>query len=240
MITDPQIFVIYEPGMYGTFICSLFTEHELYKGVRSDRKFRGNEYPFNAHKSGYKDNLQNFHNHFHSIPLYQKNQNELLDFFQPLDGAGLGVHRLASYYFTRIDFARYFKNFVRIIVKIDATRVNSYLERWDQTVLHEYKGQWWMKNFSKKDLNKVPKWFLQKMSQNEKRKWLQEHTDFLNNDYVINTKHDIEFNPDTISNETLLKGMTDAVCSLLSIGNFELPSKEIKNFIEKNRKFLYY
>ena len=96
-----------------------------------------------------------------------------------------------------------------------------------------------MKNFSKKDLNKVPKWFLQKMSQNEKRKWLHKHLDFLNNNNIIDAKHDIEFNPDTISNETLLKGMTDAVCSLLSIENFELP-KEIESFIEKNRKFLYY
>lgn len=237
MIVDPQIFIIFEPGMYGTFLSNLFTEHKLYKGSRSDRTYLGDEFIINAHRSGYKDNLRNFHTHPDSTVLCQKNHNELLEFFQTLNGAGLGIHRLASYYFTNIDFARYFKNFVRIIVKPNAERLEVYLERFHETTPLNYEMQWWAKNFAKKDFSQVPEWFIQKMSKNEKRKYLQEHTDFLNN-YIIDTKHDIEFDPDNIDDETSLKGMIDAVCSSLKIENFELPLKEIKSFIEKNKKFL--
>jgi hypothetical protein len=240
MIVDPQIFIIFEPGMYGTFLCSLFTEHKLYKGSRSDRKYIGNEFIFNAHGSGYKDNLRQFHTHEDSVSLCQKNHTELLQFFQKLNGAGLGVHRLSSYYFTKIDFARYFKKFARIIVKPNAERLEAYTERHSQTTASTHMSQWWAtENFAGKDLTKVPDWFIQEMEKKELRKYLQVHTDFLNHNFTIDTKHDIEFDPDGIIDQDSLKGMVDSVCSLLEIENFELPFKEILTFTEKNKKFLY-
>ena len=71
--------------MFGTFICSLFMKQELWEGVKLDTTFPGDEHHINAHGSGYKDVLAKFHSTVDMKSLVEKNHNELIKFFEPLD-----------------------------------------------------------------------------------------------------------------------------------------------------------
>jgi hypothetical protein len=238
MIRNPHVFVIYEPGMFGTFFCSLFMHHKLWQGPKIGKQFNIDENDVTAHKSGYVDCLKNFHGHNHSLQLTSKKRHELMDFFNPIKNVEFGVHRLSSYYFTGIKFEDYFKNFVKIIIKPDPNQIYRYAERMEDTVYVDYNKQWWTKNMSKKDWSKIPPWFIKKMSVKEKTKYLQQHTNFLETSYTYNPKTDLMFDPNNITDMVKLQGMIDATCLLLGIDKFKLPEKKIKIFLDKNRNYL--
>ena len=237
MIQNPHVFVIYEPGMFGTLICNLFMHHKLWQGTKPAKKQNPDDGDLTAHH-GYVDCLKNFHGYNDSIQLSHKTLHELEDFFKTIENVIFGVHRLSSYYFTKIKLEEHFKNFVRIIIKPDLNQIDRFGERMDDVLHIDYHNQWWMKNVAKKDLSKIPPWFIKKMSVKEKIKYLQRHVNFLETNYTVNPKTDIVFNPSDITNPTLLQHMIDDTCSLLDIDKFTLPVKEIENHVNLNRNYL--
>ena len=238
MIHNPQIFVIFEVGMFGTFICSLFMKQKLWEGNQLDLTFPGDQLYINAHRSGYKDTLHHFHTYAHSVSLMEKNHKELVDFFKPLHTIKLGVHRLCSYNFLKINFKKYFSRFVIILVKPHPNRLDVYGERFDRATPADYHTQWWAKNFKKKDLKKLPKFFLETMSIKEKQKYVKNKTEWLDNFDGIDQKKTIVFDPDHIMDSDLLQKMTGQVCNSLEIENFQIPYDKIQSFVDKNQKYL--
>lgn len=224
--------------MFGTFLCSLFMKQKLWSGNNLDLEFLGDQRYINAHRSGYKDTLQYFHTYAHSLSLMEKNHNELVNFFKPLHTIKLGVHRLASYNFLKINFKKYFSRFVVILVKPLPNRLDVYGERLYRSTPTDYHTQWWAKNLKKKDFNKLPKFFLEKMSIKEKQKYIKNHTEWLNNFDDIDQKKTIVFDPDHIMDSNLLQKMTDQVCNSLEIDNFQVPFDKIQRFVDKNKKYL--
>ncbi len=225
--------------MFGTFICSLFMKQKLWEGVKLDTTFPGDEHHINAHGSGYKDVLAKFHSTVDMKSLVEKNHNDLIKFFEPLDKIKLGIHRLANYNFLNINFQKYFSNFVIVLVRPRQERLDVYGERLDKSLPPDYHTQWWAKNFKKKDLNKVPKFFLEKMSIKEKQKYIKNNTDLLDKNSKIDEENTIVFDPDNISDPTLLQQMTDNVCDSIGIEKFKISFDEIQGFIDKNKKYLY-
>ena len=225
--------------MFGTFICSLFMKNKLCRGNNLNLTFPGDQDNINAHRSGYNDTLDNFHDDTHSLSLLEKTNDELIDFFEPLQSVNLGIHRLATYKFLKFNFKKYFSRFVIVLVKPDLDRLDIYGERFDKSTGHpNYQSQWWAKNLKKKDFNDVPKFFLEKMSIKEKQKFIKSQRDWLDNFIEIDQKNTIVFNPDDIVDPNLLQQMIDRVCKSIEIENFKIRFDEIKEFIGRNRKYL--
>ena len=203
-----------------------------------DSELKGDQYNINAHRSAYNDTLHNFHNDTDSLSLLEKNNDELINFFKPLQSVNLGIHRLATYKFLKINFKKYFSRFVIVLVKPDVDRLDIYGKRFDKATQPNYQSQWWTKNFKKKDLNKIPKFFLEEMSIKEKQKFIKSQTDWLNNFIEIDQNNTIVFNPDDIVDPNLLQQMIDRVCNSIGIENFKIRLDEIKKFITRNKMYL--
>jgi len=238
VINNPQILVVYEPGMYGTFLCSLFMMQKLWGGADLDQEFPPSPMSsVNAHHSGYRDKLSNFHTNHHIEILLEKNHDELKKFFLPLQAIKLGVHRLASYNFLKLDYKKYFNNFTILLIKPKTHRLGAYIQRMEESTTNDYETQWWYKNFRKKDLGKMPKWFLEKLSMKEKQKYMEKHVNMVNN-YLDNDQQNIiVFDPDQIAGPNLLQEMADKVCGSLGIDNFKIPSDKVKKFVDRNSKY---
>ena len=213
-------------------------KQKLWSGSNLDTTFPGDQKYINAHKSGYKDILEHFHSYTDSVNLSKKNCNELINFFKPLETTQLGVHNLATYKWLEVDFEKYFSNFVIVLIKPNPTKLDVYGERLDRATRQNYHLQWWAKNLKKKGFDKVPKFFLEKMSIKEKQKWVKNHTDWLDKSDKINEKNTIVFDPDDIVDPNLLQQMIDRVCDSIGVENFTIRFDEIKVFIEKNKKYL--
>jgi len=231
MIKQAQIFVIYEPSMYGTFVSNLFLKNKF------DLEFTSDKHGFNAHKSAYKDRLKNFHKHTDALNFLKKNNLEKKLFFKTLEQNNYSVHRLASYAFNTIEFDKFFKNYVKIICVPKPDRLGKYAERFAKSTAKKYKTQYWAKNFKKKDLNKVPDYFLIGMTIKERKKYLLEHSKYLKN-YKYNQKHDIVFDPDHIIDFGKLQKFVNSVMVKLNLEPVKLPAKQISKFVSKNKKFL--
>jgi len=238
VINNPQILVIYEPGMFGTFFCSLFMKQKLWTGAKLNQDFHGDYQNINAHNSGYRCTIQNFHQNNDSESLLEKSHDELIDFFRPLQTIKLGVHRLASYNFIKLDYKKYFNNFTILLIKPKAHRVDMYTKRMEHSTFNDYHTQWWWKNLKGNDLGKVPKWFLEKLSIKEKQKYMKTHIDMLNDHMDIDQQNLIIFDPDNISDPILLQDTTDKVCNSLNIDTFKIPFDGVQKFIEKNNRYL--
>jgi hypothetical protein len=213
-------------------------KQKLWSGSNLDTTFPGDQQYINAHNSGYTSILDNFHSYDDSVKLSKKNHNDLIDFFKPLHLTKLGIHRLASYNFIKVDFKKYFSNFIVVLIKPDQHRLDVYGERFDRSTLAEYHTQWWAKNLKKKNFNEIPKFFLEKMSIKEKQKYIKNHIGLLDNFIEIDQKNTIVFDPDDIVDPNLLQQMIDRVCDSIGIENFEIRFDEIKEFIRKNKKYL--
>jgi len=237
MINTPQIFIIYEPGMYGTFLCNIFMYHNFLSNNNLTREFESDNNGFNAHKAEYKDRLKKFHTHAHLIELLKKNKDELSVFFEPLEVHNLSIHRLSSYFFTKIDYKNFFTNFVRILILPEENRIDNYAKRMFLTTNKTYETEYWIKNLKNKDLKTIPNFFLEKMSIKEKKKYLKEHMDIVLKDYKIDQTHDLILNPDDIRNKNDLTKLINDTCKILNIEKFELPYNQIKNFLDKNKQF---
>ena len=77
------------------------------------------------------------------------------------------------------------------------------------------------------------------MSIKEKQKYIKSHISLLDNFNKIDQKKKIVFDPDNISDPTLLQQMTDNVCDSIGIEKFEISFNELQGFIDKNGKYLY-
>ena len=238
MITSPQIFIIYEPGMFGTFLANLFTHHKSLSNNNLTDKFYNDENKFNAHGASYKDFLKNFHEHRDFEKLSKKNNLELINFFQPTKNQNLCIHRLCSYSFANIPFEKVFTNFVKIILVSKEDRLDNYAKRMFFSTSKRYESQYWYKNFKKKNLATVPNNFLEKIGIKEYLKYLKKKRELLLNDYTINEKYDLLFDPDNCKNYEELTLLINIVCKKLNIENFNLPINKIKNFLDKNKEFL--
>jgi len=236
MIKTPQIFVIYEPGMYGTFLCNLFVDHPLYNDKLVSKQVETTEGAITAHRFGYVDIIKDFHNQEDIINLLKKKPIDLYTFFQPLDNCGLGVSRLASYYAVRIDFQKHFDKFVRIIVKPKKNHISVYAKRMSVTSRPDPAGQYWARAFSKKNWADIPNWFIDGMILKECEKYLWAHTEFLDSTYTLDPKRDIVFNPNDISNKKALEQMIGMACDLLEIEHSHPDFERLKPLMEKNKK----
>ncbi len=237
MINNPQIFVIFEPGMFGTFFCSLFMKQKLWSGGKLNGDFDGDDQYVNAHKSGYQCMLRNFHENAHYESLLEKSHDELIDFFSPLQTVKLGVHRLASYSFINLDFKKYFNNFAILLIKPRTRRIDAYGKRMEDATVKDFQTQWWWKNLKRKDLGNIPPWFFEKLSVKEKRKYLMTQSDMLDKNLILPKKNIISFDPDDITDPDLVQETTDRVCNSLNIDTFEIPFDSVQKFIEKNNRY---
>lgn len=238
LIKNPQIFVIYEPGMFGSFLCSLLIDHPLYNSQRLDKNISTAVDDITAHTFGYLDIIKNFHDHDDITNLLKKDSNALHKFFQPLATHGLGVNRLVTYHSIKINLQDHFKNFIRIIVRPKKNRIHDYAKRMTVTVKPDHTAQYWARHFSKKNWADVPKWWIDAMVLKECEKYIGAHTDFLDSTHAFDPKRDIMFDPDNITNKTALEKMISTACDMLEIENFNPSFKNLKHFAQKNKKFL--
>lgn len=236
MIISPQIFVIYEPGLFGTFLTKLFSYHNFF--IKEDRQaeFESDDNGFNAHGSGYLDRLKNFHDHKDFERLSKEREIQLLDFFQPLADYDLSVHRLSSYFFTKIHYEKFFSKFVRIIILPKEHRLPIYAERMYHAQNKTFETEYWYKNI-KKNIENVPYFFKQQMSIKEKIKYLTERRNMLLKDYTIDEKCDLIFDPDDLVDVFKLQKLVDDALKILNLESFNLPNDKITKFIDKNKKF---
>ena len=238
MIIKPQIFIIYEPGMYGTFFANLFAKHKFLSKEYTIKEFISDNHNYNAHRSGYKDRLEKFHRPEEINNLLKKNENDLKLFFTNLNSYELSVHRLSSYFSVKIDFKKFFSNYVRIILIPKKTRIKNYAERMFFSTEKTYELEYWAKNLKKKKLEEVPEYFLTGMSIKEKEKYLKDHLTVFYQHYKNTESQDIIFDPDDIVYQHKLKKLIDDACKILNIESIELPDNEIKKFININKQFL--
>jgi len=231
-INSSQIFVIYEPAMFGTFICNLLLQNKKTNKLLSDSQ------GYNAHKSEYKDRLKNFHNHRDAMALSGKNDLEKINFFKSLSKYNYSVHRLCSYAFLQLNFDKFFNNYVKIIIRPKTSKLMMYAERFVQTTKdNDYRKQFWAKNFRNKNIDTVPLYFTHGMAVKECKKYLQEHSKYLKN-YNANKVNDIFFDPDNIANFDMLQNLIKNAMSKVNLQPNKLPLKEVKQFIQINKKFL--
>ena len=227
MITNPQIFIIFEKGQFGTFLASLYMHHSSYT-ANDVSGFDSNTIGLNAHKSGYADHLEHFHNHKDALNLLSMDTDQQIKFFSPLQvEKGLAIHRLASYSFSRIDFKKYFSNYAVIFVVPKISRILNYASRWHHSTEKIYDNQWWYKNFKNKNLEDVPEYFLEKMSIKEKEKWLTKQIKILQ-ERSIDSTHEIVVDPDDLVDQQKLKNVTTSTCKILGVDDFDLPVQDIK------------
>ena len=237
MINNPTIFIIYEKGQFGTFLSSLFMHHPTYTS-REVVGLDSNTIGFNAHRSGYEDHIEHFHNHQDADRLLAMDSDQQINFFAQLEKVkGLAIHRLAGWNWSNIDFKKYFSNYavVYVVPKID--RIPNYASRWFHSTATTYHEEWWYKNFKNKNIDSVPQYFLEKMSTREKEKWLIKEIKTMQNK-TIDGAHEIVVDPDDLADHQILKNVTTGACKILGIEDFDLPMQDIKTFLEKNKKFL--
>ena len=237
MINTPQIFIIYEPGMFGTFLTKIFSYHNFFTKEDKEAEFESDENGFNAHVGGYKDRLENFHAHKDYKRLSKEKEIQLVNFFQPLANYDLSVHRLSSYFFTKINYAKFFSTFVKIIIMPKENRLATYAERMYHSTQETFETEYWYKNI-KKDINDIPDFFKQQMSIKEKLKYLTEHRNMLVKDYTIDQKCDLIFDPDDIFDIDKLQELINSTCKILNIETFTIPNYKIEKFLDKNKIFV--
>ena len=116
VINTHQIFIVYWPGMFGYMLASLLTNWK--------KKLIGTK--GNAHSSGFKQLIKNFHDVHHANTVLQIDEKQRIDFFQPLKYIldRKCVHALSSYKFLQIPFDRYFKSFT--VVTLVPEHENTY------------------------------------------------------------------------------------------------------------------
>ena len=113
-----------------------------------------------------------------------------------------------------------------------------YAERFVQTTNdNDYRKQFWAKNFKNKNIDTVPLYFTHGMAVKEYKKYLEEHLKYLKN-YNANKVNDIFFDPDNIANFDMLENLIKNTMSKVNLQPNKLPLKEIKQFIQINKRFL--
>ena len=228
MITDPQIFIIYEPGMFGTFMCNMFLSdsHKDLK-LKSDHNSK-----YNAHNSLYKDTLDNFHN---DIDYEELKNKDLTLFFSSLENKGLSVHRLCTWEYLNLKYSRYFSNYVIGLISADESNLDRWafrsLEAAGQTPANWPNTEWWHRNV--KDLDKVPEYFKKAMGLKERQKHLKNQYESLKN-MDLNNDRIIKFDVDKLTVGNIQKFCNDC-CDAVGVPNTNIAIDQANGFLEKNK-----
>jgi len=233
MIKTPQIFIIYEPGMFGTFLTKLFSHHKIMSNENLMLGFDSDHNGFNAHKA-YIGRLNFFHTYsdFEALP---KKEKELVNFFKPLEHHQLSIHRLSSYFFAKIHYEKFFTNFIRIILLPKKNRLDNYAERMFYAT-NMWETEYWYKNI-KKDINDLPVFFKEQMSIKERKKYLTIRYNMLLTECTINQKNNLVFDPDDVNDIVKLQELVDDAFKMLNLESVDLPNDKITKFIDKNKQF---
>ena len=221
--------------MFGTFLTKLLSHHTIMSNENLMLEFDSDKNGFNAHK-GIVNRLNNFHNYadFEALP---KKETELVEFFKTLEHHQLSVHRLASYFFTKINYEIFFTNFVRIIVLPKKNRLDNYAERMYHATRKQYETEYWYKNI-KKDIKNVPEFFKEQMSIKERKKYLTVRHNMLLTEYTVNQKHNLVFDPDDVTDIVKLQKLVDDAFKMLNLESVDLPLDKITKFVDNNKQFL--
>ena len=232
MIKDPQIFIVYEPGMMGTFFCNLLLFQEtLINDHSRNLKWAGDEHSeYNAHGTLYKDPLKNFHTFTDFKKIKDK---DWTSFFAPLENKGISIHSLPSWEFLRLDYTKYFSNYVIGLIAPSKDNCSAWADRSLQsTHTGHLKTEWWYKNV--RDITKVPKEFIDGMRMKERKKYLQSQYEIIENTKMPDRT--VHFDLDFIEIESIQE-FCDQCCKALGIKCFDLPHRLVSQFLEKNKIF---
>ena len=232
MIKDPQIFIVYEPGMIGTFFCNLLLFQEtLIDNHSQNLKWTGDEHSeYNTHGTLYKDTLKNFHT---STDFKKIKYKELTSFFAPLENKGISIHRLASWEFLRLDYPRYFSNYVIGLITPSKDNCSAWADRsLRATSRQTTHTESWYKNV--RDITKIPKEFIDGMRMKERKKYLQSRYEIIENTKMPDRT--VHFDLDCIEIESIQE-FCDQCCKTVGVKCFDLPHGLVSQFLEKNKIF---
>ena len=232
---------MYLPGMFGTLLGSIFTYHNFLLTDKIKKKdFKNPNEPYNAHGS-----ISNFRPNFHT-PVDIDNfltfdNTQRNKFFNKLNEIRLGIHRIVDYRFSFIDLTENFSNIVKIIL---IPKNQQHIESWAKRMFHSAVENtnftwWWEKNLIKKDLKKLPPFFIEGMKIKEYKKYMTLCIkEYSNRKKELENLNIFEFDPIDITNLDKLQVLVDDVCSKLEIGTFIIPRSKIEEFLKINKKFL--
>ena len=230
MIKDPQIFIVFEPGMMGTFFCNLFLFQEtLINDHVRNLKWTGDRYSeYNAHKTLYKDTIETFHS---PMDLEMIKDKDMTSFFAPLENKGISIHRLASWEFLSLDYPKYFSNYVIGLVAPSEDNVSHWVTRSLETTNNEeVRSEWWYKNV--KNFQKIPKAFIDGMRIKERKKYLEAHYEIMKNSKTPNRM--VRFDLDPVEIGPIQK-FCDQCCEAIGVKCFDLPTDIVNDYLEKNK-----
>lgn len=240
MIANPQIFIFYLPGMFGTLLANCFMHqkllyHDDIEHLEFDDKEGKN---FNTHDGAYKDFLSNFHNK--GDTLFKKTNDQLLKFFSPLKKKPIGVHRLCDYKTAGFDFGKYFSQVLYIILlPKNKDHMNVYSERSFYAASNgDVTNDFWYTRF-KKDIKQYPKYLIEGLGIKERKKYFtQYYNEMLEVDMkTLKQKNIIYFDPAQMNNIDKIQALVDEACDNLRISKFKLPVSKVHNFIGRNKKW---
>ncbi len=223
MISTPQVFIMYEPGTFGTMLSSILTQ--------DDPKFISDH----AHDTKTPNAIKGFHKDIEYESLSNKTDNELHDFFSQINQAdSYTVHRLSSLRFSGLDFDKYFKSVYRIVLKPKKQDLLSYAKR-IVAIDGVSDESFFMKHI--KDKESVPQWFIEQLAYKEMAKYFEKHLEvFDSNAKLLPTTHTYIIDPLDLFDETQLSKLLDSVGNFLG-KKFKLPSGELKKSYERNKKY---
>ena len=234
MIKDPQIFIVYEPGLMGTFFSNLFLFQEsLVNDSIRNMEWGGNSFSkYNVHRTKFKEPIKDLHRRPDFLRVQEQ---DLPAFFSPLQGKGLRIHKLASWHFLTTDWSKYFANYVLGVLSPSAANVEHWAKRSIETneETETVKSEWWYKNV--KNFDKLPKEFVDKMRLKERKKYLRTNYQILQN--TKESQRIVHFNLDNVARDPIQK-FCDQCCDAVGMTQFEVPADVISQFIERNSIFL--
>lgn len=224
MIQSKQIFVIYQPGMLGTFLCNLLT---------NNTEFQSDHGGLNTHASGYSDTDEMFHSNTDAERILGYTDSEQEEFFKKFKDK-FAVHRLGGYKFIELPLHKFFANRIFVILKPPREELDKWAVRMVLANQRSYESEYYYKQI--KDVSKVPEWFFEEMSKKEKYKWLIKYNDQFE-EYVKKNKIDaIYFDPINLLNSIKVQDLLDTICDKAEIDKIVLPENKMLSFLEKNKK----
>ena len=231
MITTPQVLVIYEPGMFGSMLESILS------GYKSD--FQGSS-NYDVHEGKKGRILKDFHDDPDYFRISNMSDKELREYFSYLDTLNMEyqTHHLNSYRFCQIDFEKYFKKVLRVIIKakeedIEAFGLRHIRIKQDFNATSPNGEYSYMKYI--KNTDKVPKWFLEKATIKEYVKFTKEHIKILESCTLPDNT--LYIDPLELFDENKMKSLLDNVSNWLGNKNFELPKKQLEDLYDRNKEF---
>jgi len=238
-IDKPQVIVVFQPGMLGSFITNILMYQELvFDQTYAGAKFTpepGMEY--NSHRGPYRDMLEGFHR---PELFYTKNMSESTEFFSPMRHRPLGIHRVADYNILDTDFDLFFTNALRVVMMPESKDdINVWAERLFYSTGLDMTEDWYYPLFKKKGIKNLPKDFIDKLGIKEKNKYLLDNHNALLAKYrqMQNEKH-IFFDPKDLRDLKKVQGLMDDICDRLKITRFLIPTDACMDHLHRNEAFL--